>query len=252
MKKTKIADGFYQYMFPPLFNQQFGFNIYVLYDNFQNDVLMIDTGSEEQTKTVLNDLTSSNKKVRDVIISHFHDDHIYGLKELSNPNVYGNKNYELTLNKYTNKNDHRYFIPNKIIDNKSELLFGDFKINFLTSPGHSICNIFTIINDKYIHISDDIMSNNDGKPILPSVEYNSIIDHIKSLNLLKKYCGYTFLPSHGILLKDSTVILNDIDNRINYLKNVSNNKNKIPYEEAILNCNCNFLHKEWHKDIYDS
>ncbi len=96
--------------------------------------------------------------------------------------------------------------------------FGNFEIKLLKFPGHAGCGLFTIINSKYIHIGDDLMSTNVGLPILPSVEFERIFDHIKSLEKLKEFKSHTFLLSHGSIIDGQTNINFEIENRLKYLK----------------------------------
>lgn len=248
MKKTAIVENFYQYQFPPRPKKHFGFNIFVLING--KNALLIDTGYEDHASAVKDDLLATGIEPRKIIISHFHDDHIYGLQMFSNLQVFGSGLYQASLDLYTLKEYHERFKPTDILTDASSLKFGDFHLRFIVMPGHAICNLFTIISDQFIHIGDDIMSSNDGVPLLPSVEFDRISEHIKSLEKLREYKGHTLLLAHGNPISGESDVLEAIDNRLKYLRTVFQSRSRISYEEATKECTCNFLHKEWHEYLY--
>lgn len=248
MKKIEISKNFYQYQFPPFERQNFGFNIYVLID--ENEALLIDTAFEEHAIQVVEDLKVENIEVKHVVFSHFHPDHISGLPALNKPKLYGNALYQETLNKYTPIEKHHYFVGmNSLIDD-STLKFGAFNLHFKWIQGHVPCGMFTIIDEKYIHVADDVMESNDGRPILPSVHVNNAQAHIESLELLKTYSSYTLLLSHGNAIVGKSKILEGIKQRQTYLKAIVCNSELITIEQALVNCDYDFLHKDWHNYVY--
>lgn len=248
MNKIKIAEGLYQYQFPPFENQHFGFNIYALING--NEALLIDTAFEAQAKLVLEDLRKEGVEIRKVVFSHFHPDHISGLPVLNSPSLYGNGLYKESLNKYTPEEKHHLFEGVNILTDESELNFGSFKLNFQLIQGHVICGMFTIINDSFVHVADDLMASNEGKPLLPSVHVDNAQKHIESLELLKSYSSCTLLLSHGNALSGQATILQSINDRQTYLKAIVNSEQPISVDKAIQDCNCDFLHKEWHEYVY--
>ncbi|MCG8571976.1 MAG: MBL fold metallo-hydrolase [Spirochaetes bacterium] len=248
MNKIQIEDNFFLYQFPEFPKMHFGVNLYVLIH--QNEALLIDTAFETETKTVIKDLEKNNIKVKKVILSHFHGDHITGLRELSDVEVYGSKNGQKTLDKYTPRDEHHLYLPHFYTEDFSVIHFGEFELQFIAAPGHSDCSINIIINRQYLLVGDNIMTSNDGTPLLPSVLYSNVKNHILALEKLKKYKNYKILPAHGIILRDADIILTSIKNRITYLNNIIVNREYITVDEALKNCQCNFLHQQWHEDVY--
>ncbi|MCP4160589.1 MAG: MBL fold metallo-hydrolase [Deltaproteobacteria bacterium] len=248
MIKSKISENFYKYCFPPKPDDHYGYNIYALISNKR--ALLIDTGYEEHALVVKEDLLSLGIEPVKVIISHFHDDHTYGLHELEKIEIYGSSKYIETLNLYTSKEKHELFTPTYVVDNSLSFKFGDFDIELLEVPGHAECGLFTVIDKKFIHIGDDLMSTNEGLSILPSVEFGRIYDHIKSLEKLKEFRSHIFLQSHGKII-DGTINLFEIENRLKYLKAVYESSKPISYELATKYCECPFLHEEWHNYFYE-
>lgn len=80
MIQQQLGAGITRYAFDPRPGSHFGFNIIAL--EHQNRIVLIDTAFEAQAGQVLQALETRRLSVEMVIVSHFHDDHIYGLKAL--------------------------------------------------------------------------------------------------------------------------------------------------------------------------
>jgi len=248
MRKTEVSEGIVRYTFDPLPGKYFGNNIIAVID--QDRVLLIDTAYEFQALQVLNDIRDSRLEIAGVIISHFHDDHMQGLKVLPRVTTYGSVHYAATLEMWTDKEEHKYFTPTVTIKDDYTISFGKNELVLTPFPGHSLCTVLTKINDKYLHIADELMFSNDGKPILPSADPLCMERHVDSLNRLKAYGSYALLPGHGPELSGKEKINHEIDNRIAYFDAILRSNSRITYKEAIRNCDCEFLHGEWHEYVY--
>ncbi len=163
MKRTALAENLYQYQFPPNPGTHFGFNIFALVAG--PDALLIDAGFEAHAAAVQEDLARDGCRPRQVIISHFHHDHISGLKALPELVVMGSGRYQATLDLYTPAEEHAHFRPTRILTDASTLQFGAFSLRFRVMPGHALCNVYTIIDDRFIHVGDDILASNEGTPL---------------------------------------------------------------------------------------
>lgn len=249
MIKRELTAGIIQYIFEPLEGKHFGNCITALIN--ENKVLLIDTAYKEQASLVLEDIKSMGLNIEKIIISHFHDDHMQGLKVLPKVPVYGSEHYKTTLDMWTNTEEHKYFIPTILIDEQFSMDFGKHHLTLIPFPGHSLCTIIIKINEQYVHIADELMFSIDGKSLLPSTDPNCIKRHIISLSKLKEFSSYTLLPSHGPEIYGRQKIEDEINNRITYFNAILNSNERISYEEAIKDCDCEFLHSEWHECIYD-
>lgn len=249
MTKIEIEEGIIQYIFDPLPGKHFGNKIVALIS--ENKAILIDTAYENQALQVLKDLEEKGITIEKIIISHFHDDHMRGLKLFQESIIYGSSNFGITLNMWTESDEHKFFTPNFLVNKPVTVGFGKHHLTLIPFPGHSACGIIVNINDVYVHIADELMFSNDGKPILPTVDDNNIKVHIESLNRLREYSNYILIPSHGGIIKGKEKIENEINNRSLYFNNILSNNKRLTYEEATKGCTCNFLHKEWHEDIYD-
>ena len=250
MLKNEISEGLVQYIFEPLPGRHFGNNIFALIDC--DRVLLIDTAYEEQAEQVLKEIRESGMGIDGIIISHFHDDHMYGMKALPKVPTYGSEYYKTTLEMWTDKEDRKYFKPTIRIKNETySFKFGKHNIDLIPFPGHSLCTILTRIDETYLHVADELMFSMDGEPILPSADPNCIQRHVDSLNRLKALNSYIFLPGHGVEVEGSEKIEKEIDNRIAYFTAILNSSRKLTYEEAKQDCSCDFLHSEWHRYVYE-
>ena len=250
MNKTEITTGVVRYQFPPQEDRHFGFNLHVLLDEGTRSALLIDTGYEEHAALVLDDLRAAGYELKTIVISHFHPDHILGLQTLPVVEVIGSPRYGETLRHYGPREKWEVFVPTQVTKDDLEVVFGRFRLKFLLAPGHAPCSQYTLIDDAFIHVADNVMTSNDCQDILPWAEFDDIPDHIASLEILRELRGRTFLLSHGCELRNEQVQLKAIDNRIRYFRNVLEGGGAFTYEEATRDCTCRFLHQEWliHKE----
>ena len=248
MKKIELSENFYQYQFPHSEGQHFGFNIYCLING--QEALIIDTAYVKQTEIINKDLQEQGISITQVVFSHFHPDHVSGLPALNSPKLFGNERYQKTLDKFTPKEEHVYFEGLTPLTDASTLTFGTFDLKFRLIQGHVDCGMFTIINDQFVHVADDLMASNTGEPLLPYVHIQNAKKHINSLQSLKLFRNYTLLLSHGNPIVGASNILQAIDDRLDYLHAIEPSPTPLSIEEVIKKCRCDFLHKEWHEYVY--
>lgn len=249
MNKIELAEGIVQYMFEPDPGKDIGYNIIAVSDG--NRVILIDTAYEKQMEQALEDLRANGMEPQAVIISHFHEDHIYGLKALPKLPVYGSSEYKVTLDLYTEKEEHQYFTPAVPVDSSLTMDFGKHRLTLRPYPGHSHCGLLVMIDDSFVHIGDELIAANDGRAALPSVNYDQVREHYEALAKLQGYCKYTLIPSHGLAISGEERIREEIRNRMAYLAAILNSSERITVEEATKGCSREFLCKHWHEHIYE-
>ncbi len=245
MEKLSIARGIVQYRFPPAEGKHYGFNITALLDEGAKQALLIDTAYEEEAAAVRGALEAAGYTIARIVISHFHPDHVLGLNALPEVPILGSPRAEETLSQFGERTEWERFLPTLPVNETDTVEFGLFRLRFRFAPGHSACSAYTLIDDGFIHVADNVMTSNAGQDILPWAAYDLIEAHIQSLEMLRESASRTLLLSHGIMLEDADTIEAAIANRIEYFRAILEGEGRISYEEATANCTCDFLHKEW-------
>ena len=207
--------------------------------------MLIDTGYEEHGAAVRDALDGDGYEIEAVVLSHFHPDHVLGLNALRNVAVLGSPRFEETLREYGEPGEWRAFVPSRIVRESDEIPFGRFRLGFRFAPGHSPCSLATLLDDDYVHVADNVMLSNDGQQILPWAPFDRVSEHIESLEMLRSYARRTWLLSHGTPIDDARVAERAIENRIRYFRRILAGNGRISYEEAVADCDCDFLHREW-------
>ncbi|MCL2840698.1 MAG: MBL fold metallo-hydrolase [Defluviitaleaceae bacterium] len=245
MKKIELAQGIILYTFPPRREgAYFGDSITAIIDN--NQAILIDVGFPDEAQQVLEDLTSKGIAIDKIIISHFHDDHMDGLKVLPKVPVYGSSRFQETLDLWTEKEDHQYFTPTIAVEQPIKIEHGIHMLEIIPQLGHSLCTVLVKINEQFLHVADEIMYATNNHPLLPSIEgRNRINVQLESWNKIKDYNTFTIIPGHGLPL-DGNKLRKDIENRTIYAEAILATNNPISFEDATKNCDCTFMHRDWH------
>ena len=136
---------------------------------------------------------------REIIISHFHQDHIYNLNNLDDKN-------NIYVSSYTFKHLNYGKIVNDLIEINDGVNLKIFEI----PNSHAKGSLALIINDKYLLLGDSIGSNIKGYNV------SLLYDEIKSLEEYKY--EYVLLSHKNKIYKKDAVII--------FLKNIYNKKEK--------------------------
>lgn len=248
MLKRELSSGVIEYVFDPQPGKYFGNRITALIN--EDQVILIDTGYKHQAIEVAKDLDANHLKVEKIIITHFHDDHMEGLKIWPNLCVYGSSYYQNTLDRWTTKEEQHYYVPTVLVEESHKIQFGRHQIEMIRFPGHSICTMIVKINEEYVHIADELMFSNNGEPLLPCITKEDLKNQSESISKLREYMSYTFIFGHGDNIKDKSQIENTIENTSLYFNKILSSRDKISFKVATKECTCTFLHEEWHENVY--
>ena len=245
MKKQELAKDILHYTFATQPGRIWATSATVILNG--KKALLIDTGYAFQTSLLLEDLASKHIEVEALIITHFHDDHMEGLKFLPGIPVYGSSRFQDALDKWIPKENHKYFTPTILLDAPTTITFGERTLTLIPAPGHSKCGLFVKIDNQFLHLADEIMFSAEGKPLLPSIDKGNVKAHLDSLESLRGYDTFTLLPSHGPVF-DGEKLADEIENRQIYLNALLDSNRLISFEDATKNCTCMFVHNDWHED----
>ena len=187
-------------------NKIFNSITYLLHEEESDELTIIDCGDAID---IIKYIEHNNLRLKNILITHTHYDHIYGLNEVvsrfPNTNVYTNSAGKLSL--YNDKwNMSRYNIfdtpfiykfQNVITKEEGDFIdFGKEKIHILSTPGHDwSCLSFKLGN--YIFTGDSYIPNIKPTLTFPkSDKKEGMIQYKRLLELDKQ--GYTILAGHKI------------------------------------------------------
>ncbi|KFZ27512.1 MAG: Hydroxyacylglutathione hydrolase [Candidatus Izimaplasma bacterium HR2] len=214
MERIKIDKDIYLYRFEKALGHFVGLNTVVIENG--NEALLIDTGYEENFLELKEDLDRRGLNVTHVVVSHFHPDHIGGLKYLSDVEIYGSIFAKHSLEKFNDIFDH--ILPNNVIVEEKTLIFGGHIIKMEKNVGHSKDGILITIDNKFMYVGDDMVFSHDGKALIPFCADQIVDNHVLSiLKIYNQYKGKTIIPTHGMIMEDQKIIEQDLKNRLIYL-----------------------------------
>lgn len=177
-------------------------NCYLIEED--DGILVVDPGSRDMD-TLINYIESKDTKVKAILLSHGHLDHIEGIEKIiekfGDLDLYiGSEDYEFLYNPALNLSS---FVGRKAFKlsesiNVIKIKEGDniFGFDVLATPGHTIGSKCFYKKDEKMLISGDTMFNNGiGRVDLPTGDHSQIFTSLKKLlNLPEDTIVY---PGHG-------------------------------------------------------
>ncbi len=186
----------------------FSENTIVLWDEQSKEAAIIDPGTsspDEQNK-LSEFISSKNLKVKYLINSHCHIDHILGckfVKEKFNP-VYFAPEKDLPLLEHAQEQASMFDIslekppiPDELITEETELFIGKSKMKFLFTPGHTPGEFCIYLENEKICVTGDVLFNESiGRTDLWGGDYDTLINSIQT-KLLTLPDDVIIYPGHG-------------------------------------------------------
>ena len=177
-------------------------NNYLVADEKSKEAVLIDCS--EQVQKILNDVKELGLKVKYILLTHGHFDHVMGvnsMKEALGAKVLINKKDEKKLEMtqtilktfgiFVEKNPEY----DKYIDKNTELKIGDIPIKIFETPGHTEGGLCYLIDGK-LFSGDTLFRNYVGRTDLPGGNYAKLENSIK--NILYKLPEETeVFPGHN-------------------------------------------------------
>lgn len=211
--------------------------------------LLIDTAYSRHAVQVKQHLQSQGIEVEKIVLSHYHPDHAAGATEFPDAELLSSVNYKDNF-KQSNEvwdKEHDYRQPEVVLMHEDEITFGDFTLRFVEAPGHSECSLVTIIDNEAAHVGDLIMSDSNGKPIIPYIcADGSFTNHIASLQALKELSIERLLLSHGAAIKKSEID-KEVNRRAYYLEKVYESGGTVSLDDALLGGSSKWNFVQWHE-----
>ncbi len=240
MNIVKLKENLWAYQFEKDRADNIGLNIYLLKD--KDEFLLIDSGHEHHMKQVLE--VVDRDKIKCVILSHYHEDHVEGLRLLEGVETMGHPMGRETLKMYL-PDEVKRLAPSQTILDGEVLNFGEFSLKFYHHPGHSDCSIMIDIDGEYLHVGDQYLTRNSGVDVLPDVRWRDVGKHIDALDTILKLAPDKILLSHGMIPLESSCYTVGINDRKLYLNALLASNNTCTAEEAVKETSRKFELLHW-------
>jgi len=177
-------------------------NCYIVGCDATNEVIVVDPGGEPDE--ILSKVEKLNLKIKYIILTHGHGDHIGGLVELREkakvPVLIHEKDEELLLD--SNKNfsslmsmKNVELSPNELLKGGELLQLGKLTVEVIHTPGHTMGSISLKI-DGIILSGDTLFAGSIGRTDFPGGSYEDIIKSIKEKLMIYEDDVLIF-PGHG-------------------------------------------------------
>ena len=177
-------------------------NIYIYYDEQSLDACIIDPGgSFEKIREFVN---SKKLKVKSVILTHGHADHIGALQEIIDhykdieviaakreKKILNSPAYNLTIN-FGMKNTS--FEATRYVEDGDTYQIGGQTLEFIVTPGHtsgSMC----VFDGEIMFTGDTLFEGSIGRTDLPTGSYQEMENSLKKLSQMNG--DIIILPGHG-------------------------------------------------------
>ncbi len=156
----------------------------------KGESVIIDPGFDAEK--IIGVVKSNNLKVKYVLLTHGHFDHIRAIPEIK-------KEFDVDILCNPNEN---LKIPYKSIYDNKEIEFGDEKIKVIETPGHSRGSVCFLIRDN-LFSGDTLFYHSFGRTDLPEGNENEMLNSLKKLfELPKKIKVY---PGHDYGAETTTI-----------------------------------------------
>lgn len=168
----------------------FGENTYIVYDDTRQAII-IDPGCyDPHEKKEMDEFVRSNHLTVVLLINtHCHIDHVLGndfVKETYNVPFLTHKNEESLLRAVKayapnyGFSAYREVLPDKFIDEKDDVTWGDSELKVIFLPGHSPGHIGLYNAEQKILISGDVLFDGSvGRTDLPGGDMDTLIESIQ-------------------------------------------------------------------------
>lgn len=182
--------------------ESFQTNTYLLWESISAEAFLIDPAF--QSETFLQRIKQLELKVKMIINTHGHADHIggnlYFAKALNCPVAIHLADAEMLTNNAKNFSTYMGFelnlsAPQVILHDGDELFLGSEKVKVIHTPGHtegSIC----LLTGKYLISGDTLFEQSIGRTDFPGGSHTAIINSIKNKLFILDDDVLVF-PGHG-------------------------------------------------------
>ncbi|RPI16650.1 MAG: MBL fold metallo-hydrolase [Ignavibacteriae bacterium] len=191
----------------------FEMNCYIYYDEKSKEGVIIDPAAylDSEKETISNFITGENIKIKYILNTHGHIDHILGnhwAKETFNTPILMHKD-DLPLIEHALEQGQMFGVlfpdppaPDKFVEESDTIDFGSTSLKIIHAPGHSpggLC--FVDEKEKIIFVGDNVFKESIGRTDLWEGDMDVLLDSINN-KIFSYGDDYVLYPGHY----DSTTI----------------------------------------------
>jgi glyoxylase-like metal-dependent hydrolase (beta-lactamase superfamily II) len=150
------------------------------------EIVIIDPGDEPEK--ILAEIKKTKAKVKYIILTHYHFDHVLAAQELKNKTG-------ATILIHEKDKDFLDFSADRYLKENEEIKIGQKALKVIHSPGHtkgSIC----LLGDNEIFVGDLIFEEGYGRTDLKGGSGEEMQASLKKISKILK-SGMTIYPGHG-------------------------------------------------------
>ncbi|KAK7590667.1 hypothetical protein V9T40_002280 [Parthenolecanium corni] len=178
--------------------------------------ILLDT-SEGNEPDYINDLkhilASENASLENIIISHWHRDHLGGVKDILSSVAPDCSVWKFERTDAADLKD--YGVPLSKLQDEQEFVVEGATLRVIHTPGHTTDHIILFLKEENAVFSGDCVLG-EGSTV-----FEDLYDYLQSLYKIQKLNANTIYPGHG-------PIIEDVANRINeYIKHRLDRENEI-------------------------
>lgn len=163
---------------------------------------VIDPGDE--TERILLSLADSKLKLKYIINTHGHFDHVGGNKKMKEATgadilihfldapMLSRLSSDATLFGFSAENSPP---PDRTLEDNDIISFGEIRLKVIHTPGHSPGGI-SLYNDDKVFVGDTLFADSIGRSDLPGGDFNTLISSIKN-RLFELGDDVKVFPGHG-------------------------------------------------------
>jgi glyoxylase-like metal-dependent hydrolase (beta-lactamase superfamily II) len=161
-------------------------NCYILGCKDTRKAVVIDPGDD--TDKILLSLADSNLKLKYIINTHGHFDHVGGNKKLKDATGATLMIHPLDASMLSQTAEHAYAWgmsaensgpPDKTIEDGDTVSFGKITLKIIHTPGHSQGGI-SIYTQGHVFVGDTLFAGSIGRTDIPEGDYETLISSIKT------------------------------------------------------------------------
>lgn len=203
--------------------------VFLITDDSTNEAMVVDPGQARQTLEVLK---ARNLKLKTILITHHHADHIDGIGELKD-------HYQAQVIAPLKNNSQIPYVD-QWVQNGSQVSRGNFHMKVLELPGHTLGHIgYYFENEKWLFSGDVVFGLGCGRLFEGSFE--QMFQTLQTIKVLppetKIFCAHEYTETNfrfceSLTLKSETAWALDVQQLKKYgtelMKKRSENKPSVP------------------------